>query len=111
MKVDQIEDMKKAFGQEKFEIEGKELSPEEETLGDQQKNDLDQWLDRLSSAQQTVLSMRFGLRNHDICTFDQIGRRLKLCRERVRQIQSEAIDRLLVHANNTGENNENIQTN
>ena len=103
LQVDQLEDLKKMVGRENFELEVNEISPEEAILCEQKKHDLNQWLDRLSSAQQAVLSMRFGLRNHDIYTLNEIGRKLGYCRERVRQIQGEAMDKLLTHASNTGE--------
>jgi len=65
---------------------------------DLQKNDLHQslstWLDELSPKQSEVLSRRFGLRGHDPATLEEVGREVGLTRERVRQIQVEALRRL-----------------
>lgn len=55
---------------------------------------LDAWLDELSDKQREVLSRRFGLRGHDSATLEEVGREIGLTRERVRQIQVEALKRL-----------------
>lgn len=55
---------------------------------------LDTWLDHLTENQRTVISMRFGLRGHDACTLEAIGGKIGLTRERVRQIQLEAMRKL-----------------
>lgn len=55
---------------------------------------LDAWLDDLNEKQREVLARRFGLRGHEVCTLEQVGREIGLTRERVRQIQVEALRRL-----------------
>lgn len=55
---------------------------------------LDLWLDDLSEKQCEVLARRFGLRGHEVCTLEQVGHAIGLTRERVRQIQVEALKRL-----------------
>jgi len=55
---------------------------------------LDRWLDDLSEKQREVLARRFGLRGHEVCTLEEVGREIGLTRERVRQIQVEALKRL-----------------
>ncbi len=63
-----------------------------------QDNDLrgsiDDWLDQLSDKQQEVLARRFGLRGYQMSTLEEVGREIGLTRERVRQIQVEALKRL-----------------
>ena len=59
---------------------------------------VDKWLDELSDNQRAVLSMRFGLRGYDIQTLEETGRQIGLTRERVRQIQIDALKRLKVIA-------------
>lgn len=63
-----------------------------------QENDLrgsiDEWLDQLSDKQQEVLARRFGLRGYQMSTLEEVGREIGLTRERVRQIQVEALKRL-----------------
>ncbi|MFZ9036057.1 MAG: RNA polymerase sigma factor RpoS [Francisellaceae bacterium] len=59
---------------------------------------VDKWLDQLTDNQRTVLAMRFGLRGYDIKTLEETGDQIGLTRERVRQIQVDALHRLKVIA-------------
>ncbi len=66
-----------------------------DSLGDERMRErLDGWLDRLSSKHRDILSRRFGLRGHDLATLEDVGREIGLTRERVRQIQVEALREL-----------------
>lgn len=55
---------------------------------------IENWLNQLSDKQCAVVERRFGLRGRDIATLEEIGVELGVTRERVRQIQIEAIKRL-----------------
>ncbi|WP_019604691.1 RNA polymerase sigma factor RpoS [Teredinibacter turnerae] len=55
---------------------------------------LNSWLDELSEKQREVVARRFGLRGHETSTLEEVGREIGLTRERVRQIQVEALRRL-----------------
>jgi len=55
---------------------------------------LDQWLSELTEKQREVVILRFGLRGHESSTLEQVGVEIGLTRERVRQIQVEALKRL-----------------
>ena len=55
---------------------------------------LNDWLDELSEKQREVVARRFGLRGHETSTLEEVGREIGLTRERVRQIQVEALRRL-----------------
>src|SRR5690554_4743622 len=78
-----------------------------DTLSDDKPNDpcellldddlsacIDQWLSDLTEKQREVVVRRFGLRGHESCTLEEVGREIGLTRERVRQIQVEALKRL-----------------
>ena len=54
----------------------------------------DEWLDELAEKQRAVVVRRFGLRGHEAQTLEQVGRELGVTRERVRQIQIDALKRL-----------------
>jgi len=52
------------------------------------------WLGQLTLRQRQVIERRYGLNGADISTLDVLAGELGLTRERVRQIQVEALDRL-----------------
>lgn len=62
----------------------------EESLLDQ----MDRMLDRLTENQREVIARRFGLRGFEKGTLEEVGREIELTRERVRQIQVEALKTL-----------------
>ncbi|WP_295463638.1 RNA polymerase sigma factor RpoS [uncultured Pseudomonas sp.] len=55
---------------------------------------IDQWLLELPEKQREVVVRRFGLRGHEASTLEEVGQEIGLTRERVRQIQVEALRRL-----------------
>lgn len=55
---------------------------------------LDCWLDKLSQKQRAVIERRFGLHGHRRQTLEQIGLEIGVTRERVRQIQIDALKNL-----------------
>ena len=52
------------------------------------------WVEHLPEKQRWVLERRYGLRGAEISTLEEIAVELDLTRERVRQIQVEALDQL-----------------
>mgnify|MGYP000428925340 CR=1 FL=1 len=58
------------------------------------KGSIDYWLDQLPNKQREVIARRFGLRGYEMSTLEEVGREIGLTRERVRQIQVEALKRL-----------------
>jgi len=55
---------------------------------------IESWLDELSEKQRDVITRRFGLRGHEASTLENVGAEIGLTRERVRQIQVEALRKL-----------------
>ena len=53
-----------------------------------------QWLEQLNDNQRMVIERRFGLNSQEVCTLEQLAGQLGLTRERVRQIQLEALGQL-----------------
>ncbi|WP_420589574.1 RNA polymerase sigma factor RpoS [Bacterioplanoides sp.] len=68
--------------------------PSEELQNQDIHSNLDQWIEELPEKQREVLSRRFGLRGYETSTLEDVGREIGLTRERVRQIQVEALKRL-----------------
>jgi len=58
------------------------------------KDNIAVWLEELSDKQREVVSRRFGLRGYESSTLEEVGREIGLTRERVRQIQVDALKRL-----------------
>ncbi len=55
---------------------------------------VDRWLSELGDKQRAVVERRFGLHGHRRLTLEQIGQEIGVTRERVRQIQLEALRNL-----------------
>ncbi len=53
-----------------------------------------EWLAELSDRQRRVIERRYGLNGCDVVTLDQLAGELQVTRERVRQIQGEAVAKL-----------------
>jgi len=63
---------------------------------------LGNWIDALSHREREVLEGRFGLHDRDPETLEVLSDRLGLTRERVRQIQNEALHKLRRHMSRSG---------
>lgn len=68
--------------------------PGTELQNDDIQSNLSQWIEELPEKQREVLSRRFGLLGYEPSTLEDVGREIGLTRERVRQIQVEALKRL-----------------
>ena len=53
-----------------------------------------EWLHQLTDRERCVIERRYGLNGSEICTLEQLAQDLSLTRERVRQIQLEALSSL-----------------
>lgn len=63
---------------------------------------LEVWLGQLEEKQREVLVRRFGLNSHERTTLEDVGRELGVTRERVRQIQMDALKQLRKILENQG---------
>jgi RNA polymerase nonessential primary-like sigma factor len=70
------------------------LAPEDVTLAHEVDLLLEEWIGTLSNRERAVLEGRFGLHDQDPETLDTLSVRLGLTRERVRQVQNEALIKL-----------------
>src|SRR5437773_2903501 len=74
--------------------DGHTKSPEREMLEADDLRHVLELLDKMDKREATVLRLRFGLDDETPLTLKEIGERLGLTRERVRQIESEALSKL-----------------
>ena len=70
------------------------ISPEEEILSKAREEVMENLLSTLSPQQACVIKLRYGLFDDKCHTLAQIGKRMKISRERVRQIEAEAVNKL-----------------
>jgi RNA polymerase nonessential primary-like sigma factor len=68
--------------------------PEEELQETDMSANIVHWLEDLNPKQREVLARRFGLLGYEPSTLEDVGAEIGLTRERVRQIQVEALRRL-----------------
>ena len=69
-------------------------APEEALLTNDNLHHVMRMLETMDAREATVLKMRFGLEDHEPRTLKEIGEALCLTRERVRQIETEALHKL-----------------
>jgi RNA polymerase nonessential primary-like sigma factor len=75
-------------------LETDDISPEETMMRESLQQELQDLLEELTSRERDVIQMRFGLGNGQTHSLAEIGKVLSLSRERVRQIESKALQKL-----------------
>ena len=70
------------------------LSPANFSDDIRRREHIDEWLTQLSVSERKVIEMRFGLNDGEPKTLDSIGKEFGITRERVRQIETQALNKL-----------------
>jgi RNA polymerase nonessential primary-like sigma factor len=70
------------------------LSPMSASDDLRRRKHINEWLDQLRDIERQVIELRFGLDGEKPRTLDSIGKALRITRERVRQIQEQALRKL-----------------
>lgn len=74
--------------------DGGESNPAEILINENLHEHLEEWLHELNENQREVLARRYGLLGYERATLEEVGEIIGLTRERVRQIQMEALKSL-----------------
>ncbi len=69
-------------------------SPEEDAMRSEMAGEVERAMEALTDREREVLRLRYGLGTDQEWTLDQIGRRLSITRERVRQIERKAVQKI-----------------
>jgi len=83
-------------GKELLDIipDSNDSTPENKLQNNDMKSRIVEWLEDLNPKQREVLARRFGLLGYEAATLENVGKEIGLTRERVRQIQVEALKKL-----------------
>jgi len=84
-------------------LEDDGLSPEDFTAQSALRQDLENLMSDLTPQQKQVLTLRYGLDDGQTLTLSKIGDQLNISRERVRQIEREALAKLRKRKQNVQE--------
>lgn len=72
-------------------VDSRVMSPEQEYIEKETKEIVRETIQKLPSREREVLNLRFGLDGGEMESLDAVGKRLGLCKERVRQIEKKAL--------------------
>jgi RNA polymerase primary sigma factor len=84
-----------------FIEDDKNLSPEESAISQLLKDHIGEFLGYLSPREQKILKMRFGLTGERTHTLEEVGQEFGVTRERIRQIEAKALQKLKKHERST----------
>lgn len=75
-------------------LEDEDASPENYTVQELLRQDINNLLQELTPQQREVLTLRFGLTDGNALSLAKVGQRMSISRERVRQLERQALDHL-----------------
>lgn len=70
------------------------LSPEDSVVREAEKDSVSKAFKHLTEKEANILSLRYGLEDGRTKTLEEVGKRYNITRERVRQIEKRALDKL-----------------
>lgn len=77
-----------------FLVDGSHSSPEKQTVESSLRDELQDALETLTEKESEIIELRFGLNNKEPLSLKDIGERFRLTKERIRQIEKKALQKL-----------------
>lgn len=77
-----------------FLVDDRTPSPESDYDAFLRSKQIDEWISELSDTERDVIQLRYGLKREPSRTLNSIGKQFGITRERIRQIEKKAIDRI-----------------
>ncbi len=77
-----------------FIVDTNSEAPDEATIRNSLKDNLDRVLGTLSPREESILRMRYGIDSAADLTLEEVGRTFAVTRERIRQIEAKALKKL-----------------
>jgi RNA polymerase primary sigma factor len=74
-------------------------SPEEAAMSNQMASEVERAMTPLTDREKEVMRLRYGLGQEREYTLEEVGRRLGITRERARQIEAKALQKMRAHRN------------
>ena len=83
-------------------VEDKEQSPEEKMVNNMMKGDVNKLLSTLSDKERDIIIKRYGFNDREPMSLNSIGEEYHLTKERIRQIEKSALEKLKKNGENLG---------
>lgn len=77
-----------------FILDSDGISPVDAASEQILRDEIDNELNKLTPRERDILKMRFGLDSGSPCTLEEVGQHFKVTRERIRQIENKALNKL-----------------
>ncbi|MEW5807375.1 MAG: sigma-70 family RNA polymerase sigma factor [Acidobacteriota bacterium] len=92
--LDETHNTEDGYGMLRFVPDAKAVSPHDVTVDMELKSKLDNIMQALTMREQRIIRMRFGIGQGSPSTLEEIGRKMNLSRERIRQIEAAALKKI-----------------
>lgn len=79
---------------EELVADSKAINPEEKSIQHATRNSINELLDTLPTREKEIIELRYGLNGKGAKTLEEVGKKLNLTKERIRQLEHQALNKL-----------------